>query len=77
MVMDDGTGLEQPIMQLPDAGMCIFDDGEGYSVRREGEGEVARFGYGASDDLWQGLQDQGWEMIDLESQGLTEGASED
>lgn len=77
MVIDDGSGLEQPIIQLPDAGMCIFDDGEGYSVRRENEGEVSRFGYDVSDAVWEGLKDQGWEMIDLEAPGLMEGTSED
>lgn len=66
----DGSSQDQPIMELVTDGLCIFDDGEGYSVRAEGKGELYRFSYAEADDaVWEGLAALGWTYVELDEDG--------
>ena len=68
MVIDDGSGFDQPIL-VNGPELAIFDDGDGYSLRALGVGELCRIPKGASGEFWQGLRDAGWYEPDLSGPG--------
>lgn len=62
-INDDGSGFDQPVMENGD--LAIFEAGDGYEVRRFGEGAVYAFPGPVSDALWDELRAAGWEDVDL------------
>jgi hypothetical protein len=64
MVMDDGSGVEQPfLVNGPD--MAIFDAGDHWSLRVAGQGERQSIPKDASEHFWAELRDAGWHEPDL------------
>jgi hypothetical protein len=57
-ISDDGGGMDQPIFENGE--YAIFETGDGYVMRKFGEGDVKQIPADVSEEFWDALREQGW-----------------
>lgn len=64
-VHDDGQGMLEPVMEKED--LCIFDEGEVYTVRKRGKGIIKKIDKKTvTEEFWEELRQEGWADVDID-----------
>jgi len=71
MVHDDGTEILDPVMEKDD--LCIFDEGDYYTLRKREEGILKKIDKKTvTGEFWQELRDSGWVAVDIDTEDESE-----
>lgn len=73
MVHDDGTQILDPVMENEEQQLCIFDDGEFYTLRKRDVGILKKIDKKTVDEkFWEELRNSGWVDVDIDEDDDTE-----